>query len=198
MNIKATDTKQHILDTGYRLINEMGFSGLGLSTLLKAAEVPKGSFYHYFKSKEAFGETLIQNYFQEYHASLESLFSQETGSGLEHLMSYWQRWIDTQAKCDSEKRCLVVKLTAEVADLSEAMRLALQVGTDRVTALIAMCITRGIGDGSIVKQDPELTARMLYQMWLGASLLNKLHRNPRGLDSTKAVTLSILTQKPLN
>ncbi|RJX83668.1 TetR/AcrR family transcriptional regulator, partial [Escherichia coli] len=30
---------------------QRGFTGMGLSELLKTAEVPKGSFYHYFRSK---------------------------------------------------------------------------------------------------------------------------------------------------
>ena len=49
------DTREHLLATGERLCMQRGFTGMGLSELLKTAEVPKGSFYHYFRSKEAFG-----------------------------------------------------------------------------------------------------------------------------------------------
>ncbi|MEG9023203.1 TetR/AcrR family transcriptional regulator, partial [Klebsiella pneumoniae] len=47
------DTREHILATGEQLCMHRGFTGMGLSELLKTAEVPKGSFYHYFRSKEA-------------------------------------------------------------------------------------------------------------------------------------------------
>lgn len=197
MKSNSKDTKQHILDTGYQLIVSKGFSSVGLSALLKAAEVPKGSFYHYFKSKEEFGEALIQDYFNEYHSSLEALFTQSNLSGLDRLMAYWQRWIDTQSDTCCEKRCLVVKLTAEVADLSEPMRFALKEGTTKVTQLIAHCIRSGIQDGSIIEQDADKTAKFLYQMWLGASLLNKLHRDPQGLDPASKITVSLLTQKAI-
>lgn len=60
MKSETQDTRQHILDTGYQLIAQQGFSNVGLSQLLKHADVPKGSFYHYFKSKEQFGEALIK------------------------------------------------------------------------------------------------------------------------------------------
>ena len=43
-----------------------GFTGMGLSELLKTAEVPKGSFYHYFRSKEAFGVALLENHYAGY------------------------------------------------------------------------------------------------------------------------------------
>jgi len=36
-----------------------GFSVVGLNEVLKSAGVPKGSFYHYFSSKDAFGEALL-------------------------------------------------------------------------------------------------------------------------------------------
>ncbi|MFQ5727810.1 MAG: TetR/AcrR family transcriptional regulator, partial [Salmonella enterica] len=49
------DTREHLLATGEQLCMQRGFTGMGLSELLKTAQVPKGSFYHYFRSKEAFG-----------------------------------------------------------------------------------------------------------------------------------------------
>ena len=48
MNTRHADTRQHILETGQRIVACKGFSSVGLNELLQAAEVPKGSFYHYF------------------------------------------------------------------------------------------------------------------------------------------------------
>jgi len=62
MNTKTNDTRQHILDVGYQLVVNQGFTAVGLSQLLKEAGVPKGSFYHYFKSKEQFGQALIEGF----------------------------------------------------------------------------------------------------------------------------------------
>ncbi len=42
-----------------------GFTGMGLSELLKTAEVPKGSFYHYFRSKGAFGVALLEHHYTD-------------------------------------------------------------------------------------------------------------------------------------
>ena len=56
------DTRQHILDCGRRLVATKGFVGVGLSKILSTAGVPKGSFYHYFASKEAFGAALLDDY----------------------------------------------------------------------------------------------------------------------------------------
>jgi len=190
-------TRQLILDVGYKLIVVKGFSCVGLSQLLQAAAVPKGSFYHYFKSKEQFGEALIQDYFEGYKAELDSLFSNASLSGYDRLMTYWHRWLTAQTQGCIDQKCLVVKLSAEVADLSEAMRLALLKGSTDVIQRLTACIAAGIIDGSIAEQDPQSSAEMLYHMWLGASLMNKLGHNSDALDRALQTTTSVLQPKPM-
>ena len=41
---KHRDTRQHLLDTGRDILAARGFSSVGLSAILQAAGVPKGSF----------------------------------------------------------------------------------------------------------------------------------------------------------
>ena len=65
--------KHHILRCGERLIAAKGFVGVGLAEILAAAGVPKGSFYHYFGSKERFGEALLAQYLERYLAQLDAL-----------------------------------------------------------------------------------------------------------------------------
>ena len=188
--------RQHILDVGYKLIAVKGFSCVGLSQLLQVAEVPKGSFYHYFKSKEQFGEALIQGYFEDYKSDLDTLFGNTNLNGYDRLMTYWQRWQSAQTQGCIDQKCLVVKLSAEVADLSEAMRLALLNGSAAVIQRLTACITTGIEDGSIAKLNPQSTAEMLYHMWLGASLMNKLGHNSDALDRAIETTKSVLRPAP--
>ncbi|WP_299803137.1 TetR/AcrR family transcriptional regulator [uncultured Shewanella sp.] len=192
MKTDPQQTRQHIIDSGYSLISSKGFSNVGLSQILKFADVPKGSFYHYFKSKEQFGEEIINSYFKTYLGSIDSLFAAENGSGLERLMSYWLRWQSTQSDACVNQKCLVVKLSAEVADLSESMRLALDKGSSAVIARLASCIEAGIKDGSIPVMDADDTAETLYQMWLGASLRSKLTRDPKVIERVLLVTKALL------
>ena len=200
MNSRHTDTRQHILDTGKRIIAAKGFSCVGLSELLQASEVPKGSFYHYFKSKEAFGQTLLEDYFDNYLRQLDTRFVSAELNARERLLGYFDHWRSTQSRtnCD-EQKCLVVKLGAEVADLSEAMRLTLRDGTERIIARLADCIANAVSDGSLPTLAPLSMlgplpmARTLYQLWLGASLLAKLHRDESPLEHAWVVTQRLLT-----
>ncbi len=81
MTTRHTDTRQHILATGKHIIAAKGFSCVGLAELLQASEVPKGSFYHYFKSKELFGQALLEDYFTDYLAQLDMLLQTPGLSG---------------------------------------------------------------------------------------------------------------------
>ena len=193
MNTRHDNTRQHILETGHRIIAGKGFSGVGLNEILKTAGVPKGSFYHYFESKEQYGQALLQDYFEYRLASMETLLGAEGKSGHERLIGYWQQWLDSQCDECTDQKCLVVKLAAEVADLSDAMRLTLRDGTDRVIARIARVIDDGIADGSLPALDALPVAQTLYQLWLGASLIGKLHRNRKSLENAMDFTMKLLS-----
>src|SRR5258708_26347961 len=53
-------TRQALIRSGLELLTERGFSGTGIDTILKRVGVPKGSFYHFFGSKDDFGLHLIE------------------------------------------------------------------------------------------------------------------------------------------
>ena len=178
MNTERIDTRQHILDCGHRLVARKGFVGVGLAELLTTAGVPKGSFYHYFASKEGFGSALLEAYFSHYLQRLDGLFQRTDLSGGAYLQTYFQRWIETQQGEDAADYCLIVKLAAEVADLSEAMRAIMLSGTEQILGRLADVVARGQADGSIANPAPAAElAQWLYEAWLGASLLAKLRRD---------------------
>lgn len=194
MNVRHDNTRQHILDTGQRIIAGKGFSSVGLNEILTAAGVPKGSFYHYFESKEQYGEAMLQDYFDRYLAGIDELVGSAAASGRERLMRYWHRWLESQSGSCMEQKCMVVKLSAEVADLSDAMRITLRDGTDQIVGRIAALIEAGVQDGSLPPLDPFPTAQMLYELWLGASLLGKLQRNRSTLDNAMKFTEQVLSR----
>lgn len=194
MSTQNTDIRQHIIDTAKPILLAKGFSAVGLSELLAAAQVPKGSFYHYFKSKELFGEALLNNYFESYMVRLENTLSAPGLNAAECLMRYWQRWMDTQqSDTDVEHKCLVVKLGSEVSDLSESMRLALRHGTTAIIARLTQCIEEGCADGSLPQTlDAHSTAQILYNQWLGATVQTKIRHDANALETAMAMTLHML------
>lgn len=195
MTKKAEATRQHILDTGRELVLRKGFVGVGLQEILTTCGVPKGSFYHYFPSKEAFGCALLQQYVDDYGLRLDNVLAENSGTGRDRLMRYWNAWIGDRELGGWADRCLVVKLAAEVADLSDDLREVLNGGVKRLLDRIARIIDQGRDDGSIPQSvAPRRAAQTLYQMWLGAALLAKLGRTQEPLIQALAATEALLGQ----
>jgi|SRR5450830_68916 len=193
MSSATKSARQTILETAQSIVGAKGFSAVGLNEILQAADVPKGSFYHYFHSKDAFGVVLLDTYFDHYVQGMAQLFDEPGLSQHAKLMRYWQCWIDNQTGCTDAGKCLAVKLGAEVSDLSEPMRLALDRGTSRTIALLAGAIGRGVEDGSLtVTQAPQSLARSLYALWLGTSVMSKITRTSAPFDQALLLTRQLL------
>ena len=52
--MSAPSTREHLLEVGLERLRSTGYTATGVKEVLDLANVPKGSFYHYFPSKEAF------------------------------------------------------------------------------------------------------------------------------------------------
>jgi TetR/AcrR family transcriptional repressor of nem operon len=189
MPAAKTDTRQVMLDAARRLVVQKGYMAVGLNEILAEAGVPKGSFYHWFDSKDAFGRAMMQSYFDDHLGTIDGIVADRDQSAAEHLVRYWRKFYETQVVDNCQGRCLVVKLGAEVSDLSESMRKVLEVGTIGIVDRIEQMIVRGLADGTVsVEASPRDTAEALYEAWLGASVLAKIHRSPDYLDRVMAAT----------
>nr|VUD30669.1 transcriptional regulator [Raoultella sp. NCTC 9187] len=137
------DTREHILATGEQLCMHRGFTGMGLSELLKTAEVPKGSFYHYFRSKEAYGVALLEHHYAGYLQRLVEHFAHGEGNYRDRLLAYYQHTLTQFCQQGIISGCLTVKLSAEVCDLSESMRTEMDKGASQIITLLGEALEKG-------------------------------------------------------
>lgn len=189
----SADIRQHLIDIAKALMAEKGYTAVGLAELVAAAGVPKGSFYYYFKSKEEFGQALLDDYFTTYLQTVDALLA-GPGNARERLLAYFDYWRATQASSAPEGKCLVVKLGAEVCDLSVDMGAVLQQGTGAILDRLTQCVEAGHLDGSVAVAMPaRVLAESLYQLWLGASLMVKVARSGGPFDAAMATTQQLLS-----
>jgi len=187
------DTREHLLATGEQLCMHRGFTGMGLSELLKTAEVPKGSFYHYFRSKEAFGVAMLERHYVGYHQRLTHHFAHGSGNYRDRLIAYFQETLNQFCQKGIISGCLTVKLSAEVCDLSEDMRSAMDRGAGRVIALLAQALENGRTTRCLSFEGDALTqGQVLYALWLGSNLQAKISRSALPLESALAHAKTIL------
>ncbi|OZE96514.1 TetR/AcrR family transcriptional regulator [Rhodococcoides fascians] len=191
--IETTDTREAIIACSRDLMARKGYTAVGLSQILTAVHAPKGSFYYHFASKDALGEAMLKSYFADYLADFDAILSRKDRTWAQRIEDYFESWIESQSSFDCQGKCLAVKLGAEVADLSESMRIALRDGIAAITERIERAIRAGVAEGSVsFGGDPRLVAASLYDLWLGASVTAKLSRTTESMDGALVLTKSIL------
>ncbi|KJH84101.1 TetR family transcriptional regulator [Pseudomonas fluorescens] len=190
---ETSDVRQGILDVGQRIMAAKGYTAVGLNEILATAGVPKGSFYHYFGSKDAFGEALLESYFETYLDEIDQTLIQPGLTMAQRLLNYFRIWQDTQSFQDCQGKCLAVKLGVEVADLSEAMRAVLKRGTSGIIDRLASGIESGLAEGSLaISGTPHEVAQNLYQLWLGASVMVKITKSVQPFETAMSTTRQLL------
>ena len=117
-----TTTKAALVDAGTRLILEQGYHQTGIQDVLQAAGVPKGSFYYYFPSKEAFGQAVIAQFAAAYLARLEQYLRDTTASPLTRLRRHDEDLLARFERRGCRGGCLIGNLSQELADQTPACR----------------------------------------------------------------------------
>ena len=101
--------------------------------------------------------------------------------------------MECQSSDHTVDKCLVVKLSAEVTDLSETMRITLKNGTDRVIDRLTRFVAEGIAQGEFPAElDAKNVTAEIYYMWIGATLLTKVSRTRDALERAMHATKSRL------
>ena len=69
----ASGIRERIIDTAWRLFHENGFSETTINDIIREAEISKGTFYYYFRSKDNMLDTLSVLLDAEYERLAEEI-----------------------------------------------------------------------------------------------------------------------------
>ncbi|BED89116.1 TetR family transcriptional regulator [Pseudoalteromonas sp. MM1] len=176
------DTKAHLIRVGLETLTEFGFSATGLDTILKKAGVPKGSFYHYFKSKEAFGIALVNAYDDYFITKLKKYLTDSSTPPLERLIHFTQSAIMGMQKYQYKRGCLVGNLNQELNHLSDEFKTRLLQSYVAWQQQVEQCLTEAQQQGTIAKTvDTQLMSEYFWIGWEGAVMRAKLTQSSKPL-----------------
>ena len=177
------DTRDLLLRAGLEVLTEKGFSATGIDEILRRVRVPKGSFYHYFDSKEAFGAELIEQYAGYFARKMDRYLNDQTLSPLARLRAFVSSAQAGMARHDFRRGCLIGNLGQEMGSLPESFRAQLQQVFADWQARFARCLVAAQAAGEISQQaDCEQLAAFFWIGWEGAVLRAKLERSAEPLD----------------
>ena len=189
--------KEKLIKTGAKAMLAKSYHAVGIQEILTAVDVPKGSFYHYFESKEAFGVAIIEYYGEQLANSIKRKLSSEGYSPTQKIKAYFLEIRNYYAKHGCGRGCLVAKLAIEVENPSVAMRNALKREFDKWTTLFATCIKEGQQIGEISSNhDAEYMAEFLYTSWEGALIRMQVNHDLGPIDKFINYALDTIIPKP--
>ena len=181
--VKAS-TKIRILEAGAEIIHLKGFYHTGIQEILSAAEVPKGSFYNYFKSKEDFGLQLI-DYFVEYYTHLsKNILEDSTIPPLERIRRLLLWFVEFFKSKDYAYGCPIGNLAQEMGDLSPAFRKKLKMALGSIVDIYSRLLAKAQREGELSQSlDVKEAARFLVSSWHGALVHMKAVKGPEPLEN---------------
>ncbi|MBQ4832426.1 TetR/AcrR family transcriptional regulator [Pseudoalteromonas sp. MMG010] len=176
------DTKALLIRTGLEILTEYGFSATGLDTILKQAKVPKGSFYHYFKSKHLFGLALVQAYDEYFIAKLKSSLQQYDVPPLERIVNFTQSAVLGMQKYNFRRGCLVGNLNQELNHLDDELTQRLAQSYKSWQQLLKACLDEAKQQHTIASSvDTDLMSEYFWIGWEGAVMRAKLTKSHKPL-----------------
>ena len=189
------ETREALLHAGMALLTEQGFLATGIDAVLKQVGVPKGSFYHYFASKEAFGRAVLQRSGAYFAAKLDRWLLDDSRPPLARLTDFVDDARAGMARYAWRRGCLVGNLGQEVTQLPEGFREQLDAVLRDWQARLAACLRAAQREGSLAATvDCDELAAFFWIGWEGAVLRARLVQDDAPLATFIRGFLALLPQ----
>ncbi|GKS68911.1 transcriptional regulator, TetR family [Nitrosomonas sp. PY1] len=170
--------KENLLNQGVAFFMEQGYHGTGLQEILDAVNVPKGSFYNYFGSKEDFGAEVIQHYIDPFIVKLSTHLSKTDVDALSAIKRYFDDLIAELEKNQFKGGCLLGNLMGEIGSTNDVCQESLQSAVRRYRDLLQSGLAQAQQQGTIRSdKSPEAMADLLINTWQGALLRMQIEKS---------------------
>ena len=178
------DTKAELIRSGLEQLTESGFSASGIDSILKKIGVPKGSFYHYFTSKEAFGLAVLESYANYFSKKLDNYLVDEAYAPLMRIKNFVENAKSGIEYHQFKRGCLVGNLGQEIDLLPDSFRPILMAIFINWETKIADCLKAAQIKGQIANDaNCEQLAEYFWIGWEGAVARTRLVKSSRPISN---------------
>lgn len=190
-------TKLILLEAGIVVMTRKSYNGAGLTEILTEAGVPKGSFYHYFRSKEDFGVQIVEHHAKESGEILRQYLENAAQTPMTRIRCWFSYLGNHYREHGPEHECLIAKLALELSTLSAPMLSAVKYAYDYWTQIFAQSLIEAQQQGEL---DPELDANKLatfvINSWQGVTIRMQIDGSLEPLENFLEVLFSTLLKAP--
>jgi TetR/AcrR family transcriptional repressor of nem operon len=194
MNGKST--REHLLDVGVELMHQNGYNATGLSDILKAADLPKGSFYHHFSSKEDFAAAALAQYVAREEEHAASVLNDLKMPPLKRLKRYFTDLTMIYGQMGEIPGCMMGRFSLEMAAKSPQLRKLISASFAGWQHKIATVVQEAVEQKELPRDmKPEPLAGFLLNSWEGALLRSQSEKSNSPLDAFIHYALDVLLKK---
>lgn len=182
--------RDKIVQAGVEQFHRVGFNGSSVEDITVLAEVPKGSFYNHFKSKEELAVEVVNRYFERApNAMLADTAVPPVTRLKRHFAAMSKAFVDSGYK----KGCLLGNFSSELADHSPAVRHRVETAFNDWMTLIAKVIAEAQAAGEVESGlKAEQLAGFLLSAFEGSLLRARAAKDPTALKEFATVAFSRL------
>jgi TetR/AcrR family transcriptional repressor of nem operon len=182
--------REQLVAAGTEMLRVKGFNGCSVEDITRAANVPKGSFYNHFESKDGLGKVALDRYWTRINR-LQELLEDRTLSPTDRLRGYFAALCDGFSQRQFHGGCLIGNFSLELSEQSASIRERLREIFTDWTRAIESCLK----DAQVVGQlrpdvDVRELAEFLINAFEGAVLRAKVEKTGTALDCFMKLTFS--------
>jgi AcrR family transcriptional regulator len=182
--------RNEILDAAQTLVYTKGYEQMSIQDILEALKISKGAFYHYFDSKQALLDGLIERMLDEAELVLRPIVEAKDLSAIEKM----QRYLNTGGRWKvAQKAFMLDLLRVWHTDSNILVRQKQETAAmKRIAPMLAEIIRQGIAEGVFTTKYPDLFGSMILGLSRGieeaiAELLLAEEPPPDALQSLEAI-----------
>jgi TetR/AcrR family transcriptional repressor of nem operon len=176
-------TRDHLIDTGLKLMHQHGYNATGLTEILKVADVPKGSFYHHFGSKEDFAAAALERYTTREAKHAATVLNDAKAPPLKRLKRYFTDLVRFYGQKGEIPGCMMGRFSLEIAAANPQLRKQISGSFAHWEHTIATVIQQAVAQKELpADTDSESLAGFLLNSWEGALLRSQAEENDSPLE----------------
>ena len=172
------ETRSRLLERGGDLVSSHGFNATGVQEITAAAGVPKGSFYNYFDSKEAFAVEVLNEYWDSVVELYGPILTDSHLPPLSRIPRYFAGLADFHEQRQYAFGCLIGNMALEVTKSSEEVRAKLAVIYREWSMALTHCLQEAQARKELAPgRDASQLAVALIDAFEGAVMRAKVERS---------------------
>ena len=166
-----TVRRDAFLDVAQRLVQTKGYEAMSIQDVLDELEASKGAFYHYFDSKQALLEAVVERFADGAMASLAPILNDPDLPALTKLEKVFAGIATLKA---AQKELMLAIIEVWNSDDNAIVREKVRRLSERIMVpLFSAVVRQGVDEGTLRVDSPDETARVLVSLMQGFQLQAK-------------------------